>query len=151
MFRSFIKDGKECRNVVFFWTLKGQCQEIFDHFFCFKIFHLGPNWTGKTGFVNFFVFAKIFAKNECLRSQRLCGHTWNYFSSEKEKTNNKSNKKFNLYFQKCCVRVVVDYMDTSMTTRTLFGNFEGLQILKEQSGKKKVYYLDVFSHPIAKI
>ena len=35
------------------------------------------------------------------------------------------------------VLVVVDYADTSMTTRTLFENFEGFsQILKEQSGKK---------------
>ena len=44
--------------------------------------------------------------------------------------------------------VVIDYADTSMTTWTLFENFEGFsQILKEQSGKKR--YLGVFTHPIA--
>ena len=38
------------------------------------------------------------------------------------------------------VDVVSDYADTSMTTQTLFENFEGfLQILKEQSGKKTIF------------
>ena len=46
------------------------------------------------------------------------------------------------------VDVVSDYADTSMTTQTLFENFEGFsQILKEQSGNKM--YLGVFAHPIA--
>ena len=43
--------------------------------------------------------------------------------------------------------MVNDYPDTSMTTQTLFENFEGFsQILKEQSGKKR--YFGVFTHPI---
>ena len=33
---------------------------------------LGPIWTGKIGSANFFIFAKIFAKNVCQHSQRLC-------------------------------------------------------------------------------
>ena len=38
--------------------------------------------------------------------------------------------------------------DTSMTTQTLFINFEGFShILKEQSGKKR--YLGAFTHQIA--
>ena len=44
--------------------------------------------------------------------------------------------------------VVNNYMDTSMTTQTLFENFEGFsQILNEQSGNKM--YLGMFTHPIA--
>ena len=39
--------------------LKGQCHEIFAPFLL-KRFDLGPIWTGKNGFANFFVFAKIF-------------------------------------------------------------------------------------------
>ena len=45
---------------------------------------------------------------------------------------------FNLYpdREKTCVREVVDYVDTTMTTWTLLENLEGFsQILKEQSGK----------------
>ena len=43
---------------------------------------------------------------------------------------------------------VNDYADTSMTTRTLFANFEGFsQISKEQSGKKR--YSGVFIYPTA--
>ena len=46
------------------------------------------------------------------------------------------------------VDVVSDYADTSMTTQTLFENFEGfLQMLKEQSGKKRC--LGVLTHPTA--
>ena len=48
---------------------KGQCNEIFDHFFVLRqIFDLGPIWTGKNGFANYFVFSKIFEKNVCPRS-----------------------------------------------------------------------------------
>ena len=44
--------------------------------------------------------------------------------------------------------VVNNYSDTSMTTWTLFENFEGFsQILQEQSDKKR--YLGVFTHQIA--
>ena len=49
----------------------GQCHENFDwHFFAQKI-RPGPHMNG---FANFFVFAKIFAKNVCPRSQRLRWH-----------------------------------------------------------------------------
>ena len=52
------------------------------------------------------------------------------------------------YFRKSCVRVVVDYTNTSMTMRTVNENFDGFsQILKEQFGRKR--YLSVFTHPIA--
>ena len=45
------------------------------------------------------------------------------------------------------VRIVADYADTSMTTPTLFENFEDFsQILNEQSTKKR--YLGVFTHPV---
>ena len=40
-------------------SLKGQCHEIFDNFFL-KRFDLVPYEQGKKGFVNYFVFAKIF-------------------------------------------------------------------------------------------
>ena len=62
--------------------LQWQCHEIFDNVLLLLIrFYLGLIWTGKNGFANFFVFAKIFAKNECQsvrvtlcqRSQRLRG------------------------------------------------------------------------------
>ena len=39
-------------------------------------------------------------------------HTVNYFTLEKEKTNDKSNTNFMCYFQKLYVSVVVDYADT---------------------------------------
>ena len=56
------------------FALKGQCQEIFGTLFIKKNYHcqLGPIWTN--GFAIFFIFEKIFAKNVCPRSQRLCGH-----------------------------------------------------------------------------
>ena len=56
----------KCKN------LKGQCHEIFDNFFLLKRFDLGPIWTGKNCFANFFFFSKIFLKNVCLHSQLLC-------------------------------------------------------------------------------
>ena len=60
--------------------LKWQCHEIFDHFFLLKRFDLGPIWTGKNGFANFFVFAKIFAKNVCPRSQQIRWHRFSIFN-----------------------------------------------------------------------
>ena len=48
-------------------SLKGQCQEIFDHFYLLTRFDLGPIWRGKNDFVNFFVFV-------CQRSQQLRQH-----------------------------------------------------------------------------
>ena len=51
-------------------------------------------------------------------------------------------------FAKTYVGIVNDYEDTSMTTRTLFENFEGFShILKEQSVKKR--YFGDFTHPMA--
>ena len=52
-----------------FSFLKGQCHEIFNTFSLIKHFHLGPIGTAKNGFMKFFVFAKIFAKNMCPRSR----------------------------------------------------------------------------------
>ena len=137
---------------------------------------LGPIWTSKNDFANFFVFAKIFTKNVCPRSQRLHRHVsalstttriscqrrlthMKLFFLRKSKHLKKCKKKWNLIFSKiACLRscwlrghgvgVVNDYADTSMTTWTLFENFEGFsKILKEQSGKKR--YLGVFTHQIA--
>ena len=50
--------------------LKGTVSQDFLTFFWLKRFDLGPIWTGKNGFANFFVFAKILAKNVCPRSKR---------------------------------------------------------------------------------
>ena len=41
-------------------ALKGHCYEIFDTFLLTYSTYLGPIWTGKNRFTNFFVFAKIF-------------------------------------------------------------------------------------------
>ena len=107
------------------WPLKGQCREIFDLFFGLTI--LAPIWTGKNGFTNFFVFAKIFVKDVCLHSQQLYGHcisvvkdTREIISLGKSKKQTKSNKNYNEIFFKIacwyshwlrwhCVSVVVDY------------------------------------------
>ena len=45
MFRNSVED------------LKGQCHEILDAFLIKKL-HLGPVWTGKNGFANFFIFRR---------------------------------------------------------------------------------------------
>ena len=98
----------------------------FSTIFLLKWFGLGPIWPGKNDSANFFVFAKIFVKNGKLF----------YFG----KSNKKSNKNVIWYFRKLGVRVVNNYADTSMTTKTLFENFEGFsQILKEQWGKKGIW------------
>ena len=54
-------------------------------FFTIFVFKVSTLWTRKNSFANFFVFAKIFAKNMCCRSQQLRWH---------------------------CVSVVNDYADT---------------------------------------
>ena len=54
--------------------LTGTVSQDFLSFVLLKRFDLGPIWTGKNSFANFFVFAKIFAKNMCLRSCCLCWH-----------------------------------------------------------------------------
>ena len=61
-------------------TLKGQCREIF-YIFSIKKLYLDPIWTGKNGFAKLLVFAKIFAKNVCRRSQRLRGHGIDYVNA----------------------------------------------------------------------
>ena len=53
---------------------QAQCHDIFYHFFWLKRLDLDPIWTGKNDFANFFVFAKIFAKNMCPCSQQLRRH-----------------------------------------------------------------------------
>ena len=59
--------------------LKGQCLEIFAQ----KTLP-GPRiWEGTNSFANFFVFAKIFAKNVCPRSCWLRWRTVNYLTFEK--------------------------------------------------------------------
>ena len=89
----------------------------FWQFFLLKKLDLGPIRTGKNGFTNFFVFAKIWAKNECLRSQCLRLNTGNYFTLEKVKKLQKK-QKWNLIFP-CsrwlrwhCASIFVDYADT---------------------------------------
>ena len=54
--------------------LKGTVSRYFWLFFWLKRLDLGPIWTGKNDFANFFVFAKIFTKNVCPYSQQLPGH-----------------------------------------------------------------------------
>ena len=46
-------------------VLNGTVSRVFWPFFFLKGFDLGPIWTGKNGFANSFVFAKIFVKNVC--------------------------------------------------------------------------------------
>ena len=67
-----LRSVAELRKIIFYskQVLKGQCHEIFDHFF-----DLGPIWTDKNGFVNFFVFAKIFDSKDQKSGVRLVtGH-----------------------------------------------------------------------------
>ena len=68
--------GTVSRNVCHFWP---------------KRFFLGPKWTDRNGWVNFFVFAKILAENMCPRSlRRLHGLTifelYDRISSRKRKS-----------------------------------------------------------------
>ena len=107
--------------------LKGQCHEIFNTFYQ-KNLHLGPIWTGKNGFTQFFVFTKILAKNmlplsgwhnisvvidyaDTRLAQSLTMRTmsqnnsWlrehvNYFALEKVKSEKKVTKNVTLYFRK---------------------------------------------------
>ena len=48
-----------------------------------KIFDLGPLWTGKTSFADFFVFTKIFTKNVCPHSQWQSRHGFNIVNSQR--------------------------------------------------------------------
>ena len=57
-------------------VLIGTVSRDFWPFFCLKSFGLGPIWTGKNSFANFFVFANIFVKNVCPRS---CWLHWHWF------------------------------------------------------------------------
>ena len=68
-----------------FKLLKGECHKIFT-FFLLKRFDLGPKWTDKNGFANFFDFSEDIhsqsLKIACQRSCWLRGYTT--FSLEKE-------------------------------------------------------------------
>ena len=55
-------------------TLKGQCHNIFNHFFGLKDSTWSAHMNRPNGFANFFVFTKIFAKNVWPRIQRLRRH-----------------------------------------------------------------------------
>ena len=101
--------GTVLRNVWPFFCLKVSTWAIYEQVkgtvlrnvwpFLLKSFDLGPIWTGKNVFANFFVFARIFAKSVCPHSQRLRQYGVSVV-----------NKIW--YFQKLGVRVVVDYADT---------------------------------------
>ena len=54
-----------------FKTIKCTLSRDFSPFFSVKD-SIWPPWTGENGFENFFVFAKIFAKNVCPHSHQLC-------------------------------------------------------------------------------
>ena len=113
--------------------LTWQCHEILT-IFLLKRFDLGPIWTGENSFMNYFFFAKIFAKNRCLRSQRLrryCVSVFNnymdivsltmlthrkLFYFGKSKNWQKSNQKCHLIFSKNCV-------DTCWNSQWLRGHF----------------------------
>ena len=114
----------------------------------------------KTG-LHTFSFSRRYSRKTCVRivnDYRTLTHS-KIFYFEKSKNQQKKLQIWNLIFSKIgylrsrwlrrhSVGIVNDYTDTSMTTRTLFENFESFsQILKEQSGKKM--YLGVFTHPIA--
>ena len=92
--------------------------------------------TGKNGSQHFWFFEKVFAKNVCpwcywlcrlkvsivvdwadtfLPSQQLRWDTGNYFTFEKEKTNDKSTKNLIGYFQNIKqAEKVVDYMNMTL-------------------------------------
>ena len=100
----------------------------FSTLFIKKNLHLGPIWTGKNGFTQFFVFTKILAKNmlplsgwhnisvvidyaDTRLAQSLTMRTmsqnnsWlrehvNYFALEKVKSEKKVTKNVTLYFRK---------------------------------------------------
>ena len=115
---------KGCTHVL--PSLKRTVFQSFRHFFIKKLY-LGPIWTGKSGFVKFFVFAKIFAKNVCLHSHLLCWHTVNYFTLEKVyKITIKRTTNWIWYFWKLCVHIVVgivvDYTDTCWNSHWLRGH-----------------------------
>ena len=127
-------------------------------FFSLKDSTWAPYEQAKTVLRTFLFLQRYSQKNVYPRSQRIRWHTWNYFTLEKIKNKKVMKKKIEFFLKIGCLQsrwlwrhrvlVVVDYADTSMTTRTLFENFEGFsQILKKQSGKKS--YLGVFTHPIA--
>ena len=92
--------------------LKGQCHRIFDTFLSITL----PAMSALLLTMQTCVSVVVDYTDMCQRSQRLCWHTVNYFTLEKEeKILMIKVKKYIGYFWKLCVHKVIDFADINYT------------------------------------